>query len=69
MCIHGQMVDHDRTPKKTNMQSKVKQFSAVAVALFGLGALSACHTIEGAGQDIEAAGDKIEETAEDNRSY
>lgn len=34
--------------------------------LFGGGlALSGCNTIEGAGKDIEKAGEKIEQTAED----
>jgi len=28
-----------------------------------LGGLTACNTIEGAGQDIESAGDAIEDTA------
>ncbi len=31
--------------------------------------LTACNTIEGAGEDIEAAGDKIDRTAEDKKSY
>ena len=36
---------------------------AAAMVLF----LTACNTVEGAGQDIEAAGDKIEETANANK--
>lgn len=31
--------------------------------------LSACNTVEGAGQDIEAGGDAIEDTARDNKGY
>jgi len=30
--------------------------------------LSACHTMEGAGRDISAAGEEIEETARDART-
>lgn len=30
-----------------------------------LGTLTACNTTEGLGQDVEAAGDMIEETAEE----
>ena len=30
-----------------------------------LGTLTACNTAEGLGQDVEAAGDMIEETAEE----
>ncbi|MAK62248.1 MAG: entericidin, EcnA/B family [Ponticaulis sp.] len=39
--------------------------------LFGFGlvalTLSACNTVEGVGQDVEAAGEQIEETANDNK--
>jgi len=31
--------------------------------------LSACNTIEGAGKDIEAAGEKIEEVAGNKKNY
>jgi predicted small secreted protein len=31
--------------------------------------LTACNTTAGAGKDIEAAGDAIQDTAEDNKSY
>lgn len=51
------------------MLQKFKLLPVFAVALFSLGALSACNTIEGAGQDIEAAGDKIEDAAEENKNY
>ena len=30
-------------------------------------ALAACNTVEGVGQDIETAGDKIEKTADANK--
>jgi entericidin B len=32
-------------------------------------ALTACNTMEGAGQDMEAAGDAISDSAEDNKGY
>lgn len=31
--------------------------------------LSGCNTIKGAGQDVEAVGDEIEEEAVENRPY
>ncbi|MGE0742799.1 MAG: entericidin A/B family lipoprotein [Hyphomonadaceae bacterium] len=34
-------------------------------ALFGAITLSACNTVEGVGQDVQAAGAEIEETAEE----
>lgn len=37
----------------------------VAVILTGLFALAGCNTIKGAGQDIEAGGEKVQESAQD----
>ncbi len=39
--------------------------SAVPFALLLCFGLAACNTIEGAGRDIESAGDTIEDAAED----
>ena len=35
------------------------------LAMFSMGTLTACNTVAGAGKDIEGAGDKIEDKAED----
>lgn len=43
---------------------KFKYFSILTMLLV-TGFLSACNTIEGAGQDIEAGGEKIQQTADD----
>lgn len=45
------------------MFHKMKLLSIFAATLFSLGALSACNTIEGAGEDIEATGESIEGAA------
>lgn len=37
----------------------------IALALFSASALAACNTIEGVGEDVEAAGSAIEEEAEE----
>ena len=37
------------------------------LTLFSLNMLTACNTVAGAGKDIESAGDKIEDTAEDKK--
>ena len=34
--------------------------------IFGL---AACNTIEGAGKDVDAAGDAVEDTARENKNY
>ena len=41
--------------------------SLALVAVTSLFGLSACNTMEGAGQDIEKAGQKIEEKADENK--
>ena len=35
------------------------------LAMFSMSTLTACNTVAGAGKDIEKAGDKIEDKAED----
>ena len=37
----------------------------LSLCLFSLGMLTACNTVAGAGQDIQKAGDKIEDKAQD----
>ncbi|WP_299377936.1 entericidin A/B family lipoprotein [uncultured Kiloniella sp.] len=44
----------------------LKVLSVFTTLLFSIGALSACNTIEGAGKDIEAAGESIEDAADDD---
>ncbi len=35
------------------------------LAMFSLGTLSACNTVKGAGQDVQKAGEKVEDAADD----
>ena len=35
------------------------------LAMFSIGSLTACNTMAGVGRDVEKAGDKIEDKAED----
>lgn len=35
------------------------------LALFSMGTLTACNTMAGVGKDVESAGEKIEDKAED----
>lgn len=51
------------------MTDKLKLLPVLAATLLGLGTLTACNTVEGAGEDIEAAGDKIEDSAEHHKHY
>lgn len=47
-------------------ERSVPKILLLSLYLLGFGAgLSACETIEGAGRDIESAGQAIEETAEE----
>lgn len=45
-----------------------KIYSIITLFIIGL-TVAACNTIKGAGQDIEAAGDAIENTADENKNY
>ena len=46
------------------MTTKSLKVSALITLLLGMLALSACHTVEGAGKDIEKAGQGIQNSAE-----
>lgn len=39
------------------------------IALSALPLISACNTMEGAGQDIQKGGEKLERSAEKNKNY
>lgn len=41
-----------------------RRMSALAVALLLGGLAAACNTIEGAGEDLQSAGEAVEDTAE-----
>jgi len=43
-----------------------KALLALMVTTFSAAALSACNTVEGAGEDIESAGEAIQDGADDN---
>ena len=51
------------------MTFNTKIINLIAACFFSLFALSACNTIEGVGEDIEAGGDAIEDAAERNKNY
>ena len=47
-------------------QSALKRIAALLmVALFSSSALTACNTMAGAGKDVQKAGEKVEDKAED----
>ena len=45
------------------------KITAAFLSLFFIFGLAACNTIEGAGKDVEAAGDAVEDTARENKNY
>ena len=45
--------------------SKTIRLLSVSALLGVIGALSACHTIEGVGKDVQEVGEEVEEVAED----
>jgi predicted small secreted protein len=52
----------ENTKKNRNLVLKIVTISCLAAAGFGL---NGCNTIEGVGEDVEAAGDAISDTARD----
>lgn len=46
-----------------------KQFLIWTTAIFTLLGVAACNTMEGMGEDIEAGGDAIEDSADKNKNY
>jgi entericidin A len=55
------------SPKEISMKRSALQrlVALMMLAMFSMGTLTACNTVAGAGKDIESAGDKIEDKAED----
>ncbi len=45
------------------------KLSALFMALLFTLGLAGCNTMEGAGEDMEAAGDAIEDSASENKDY
>lgn len=45
----------------------MKKISLALAALLTLGALSACNTVEGVGQDVEATGEAVSEASREVR--
>ena len=50
------------------MKILIRSLTSIALLGFLMGSLAACNTIEGAGQDIQKAGEVIEETADDAKN-
>ncbi len=41
----------------------------IVAVLLGLFGLSACNTVAGVGDDVEAAGDAVSDSAKENKTY
>ena len=52
-----------------NYEELIMHAFKILIAICFATLLAACNTIEGAGEDIGAAGDKIDKTAEDKKNY
>ena len=46
----------------------MKRLIYLLLAVVGIG-MSGCNTLEGAGEDIEAVGDEVEEEATEHKAY
>lgn len=45
------------------------KYVILTVAFLSAASLNACNTFEGIGQDVSAGGEKLEKTADQNKSY
>ncbi len=54
-----------QTPVSLKENPMKRLITVMLLAMFSMGTLTACNTVAGAGKDIEKAGDKIEDKAED----
>lgn len=48
--------------------SKLARTLSVAALLGAIASLSACHTVEGVGKDVQEVGEEVEEAAEEVRT-
>lgn len=46
-------------------RARFTRFATALALLLSVGALAACNTMEGAGEDISAGGEKLNDAAED----
>lgn len=51
------------------MQIMTKQLALLTVVTMSAIGLTACNTVAGVGEDVEAAGDKLESSAQENNTY
>jgi predicted small secreted protein len=49
------------------MNDNIKRLIASSFLAASIGGLTACNTVEGAGKDIEEAGEEIQEEANENK--
>jgi len=50
------------------MRNQVRKISWLALLAASAFALSACNTMEGAGKDLEEAGEEMQEEAQENKN-
>ena len=49
------------------MNDNIKRLLAAGFLAVSVASLSACNTVEGAGKDLEAAGEEVQEEAADHK--
>lgn len=50
------------------MNSTLRKLGFLAILGWTVGGLAACNTVEGAGKDVEAAGEEIQDAADDAKN-
>ena len=49
------------------MTANLRKLAWLTILAWTLGGLAACNTVEGAGKDLEAAGDEVQEEANEHK--
>lgn len=62
---HATPKEHKTMQRTSPIRAVLTLFAFVTLALLTSAALNACNTTQGVGEDIEAAGDAIADTARD----
>ena len=68
LCSEGDVFALGRRQSPTGHGEFQMKTTFAALAFILATAAAACNTVEGAGQDVQAAGQAIEDTAEDVRN-
>jgi predicted small secreted protein len=60
---------NDNYNMRNSMLRTIRVIVLLLAVIVGTSTVTACNTISGVGRDVEAVGESLRETAQDNKSY